>query len=94
MTNKNLQQVQDALERVKTFIGTIIVVRGYGQEQYSDICTSLATLDRIMGDYVLVPKEPTEEMLEDGYYMDCVDIAKLKRSYKAMIAAAPKHGGE
>ena len=39
-----------------------------------------------------MPKEPTEEMLEDGYYMDCVDIAKLKRSYKAMIAAAPKHG--
>ena len=82
MTNKNLQQVQDA------------IVNGKFYDDYSYFDQAIATLDRIMGDYVLVPKEPSEEMLEDGYYMDCVDIAKLKRSYKAMIAAAPKHGGE
>ena len=94
MTIKNLQQVRDALVEYQQIQNYDLLPQKAEKilEEYGD--TIIATLDSIMGDYVLVPKEPTEEMLEDGYYMDCVDIAKLKRSYKAMIAAAPKHGGD
>lgn len=49
---------------------------------------ALSTLDALMETHVLVLKEPTSGMLDDGYAMDCVPVGKLERAYKAMIAAA------
>lgn len=58
-------------------------------------------LDSITDDYVLVPKEPTKEMLDRAVAF-ALNV-KLNKEYtwtdytsalyKTMIAAAPKHGG-
>lgn len=50
------------------------------------------------GDYVLVPVEPTEEMIEAGWKADGLDVndPQLDQVWRFMLAAHPKtkEGGE
>lgn len=45
-----LEEIKAALEGAKTFIGSIVVVRGYGDEQYGEICKVLASLESLQSD--------------------------------------------
>lgn len=65
---------------------------------------ALATLDSIMGvpnGYVMVPIKPTERMVmaainkaADVEIIQKKPRTKVEDIYKAMLSAAPKHGGE
>ena len=47
-TMNDLKTVRDALESAKTFLGQTVYVRGYGEQQYSEVCVALSILDRMI----------------------------------------------
>ncbi len=74
----------------------------YYQEQQKTIDALRAQLEKLeSGDYVLVPKEPTDETVKSGhetlvgaYEMGLSNGECIKHVYKAMIAAAQEQNDD
>lgn len=71
----DLEQIRDALESAKTFLGQDILwkesnyVRGHGEKKYSELCVALSIIDRM-----IETPAPTD-ISKSIYYPECWDTA-------------------
>ena len=63
----DLKTVRDALESAKTFLGQTVYVRGYGEQQYSEVCVALSIVDRM-----IETPAPTEKVDLDALKRDLI----------------------
>lgn len=97
---KELKSVRDALELLSNYHNHVNMSIGGICEIANE---ALSTLDSIMAvpdEYVIVPLKPTGTMLMYGVHVQERDEFRndgygvnAEKIYKAMLSAAPKHGG-
>lgn len=94
MSDRRKQSVENCERQLQDAV--VAQAKRLTREELSIITSSVlqSTLQSVNSNVRVVPKYPTQEMLDHGYAMDGIDVDKLERAYRAMVEVGQEYANK